>query len=97
MLKYFLLTGIDNALKVASWDGAPRLGAPTRSRVYGRKKEDPTKVESAIHAVVPAIRAPTSKSLMFKEYTQYPKYAPQMLSDFYRSRNKSSSIKQRDV
>merc|ERR1712136_94056 len=91
------LHGIDNSMKVESWDGAPRVEAPTRSKVYGRKKEDPTKIDDAAGAVVPAVRAPSSKNLMFKEYTQYPKYAPQMLSDFYRGRNKSSAIKKRDV
>nr|CAB3262847.1 uncharacterized protein LOC100184116 [Phallusia mammillata] len=80
---------VDNdTLKVASWDGAPAESARTTSRVFGRKRGDPTKVEASAHAVVPELSPPTSRSLMFKEYAQFPKYAPQMLQDYYSGRTR---------
>ncbi|CAK8696985.1 unnamed protein product [Clavelina lepadiformis] len=80
------VSGPNDCMEVASWDSAPLSTARTTSRVYGRKRADKTKFGSMAQAVVPELPPPTSKSLMFKEYAQYPKYAPQMLDDYYRGR-----------
>ncbi|XP_078481852.1 uncharacterized protein LOC100184116 [Ciona intestinalis] len=73
--------GRPNAIEASSWEPTP--SARTTSRVFGRKRADPNKVEDEAKAIVPELPTPKSKSLMFKEYAQYPKYAPQMISDFY--------------
>nr|XP_039273047.1 uncharacterized protein LOC120347209 [Styela clava] len=79
------LTGRSDTMRVSEWDGAPRSNAKTTQAVYGRKRESVLHIEARIDAVVPDVPAPTSKQLMFKEYAQYPKYAPQMLEGYYNS------------
>lgn len=65
------------------WDGAPRSQATTTQKVYGRKRKFSSYIEPLVEVVVPNVDVPSSKDLMFKEYTQYPKYAPQMLDGYY--------------
>ena len=87
LLKSFS-SGYPDSIASASWDGAPKESARTTFSVFGKKKADKSKIETAAQAVVPELSPPTSKSLMFKEYSQYPKYAPQMLQEYYSGRSK---------
>jgi len=82
-----------DTIQTASWDGAPIENARTTSRVFGRKRMDPSKLEASVESVVPALPPPTSKSLMFKEYAQYPKYAPQMLQEYYNGRTRKPALR----
>lgn len=58
--------------------------APIVYDIYGRKRESRDHREPRIDAIVPDLPSgPNSKELMFKEYCQYPKYAPQILDAYY--------------
>ena len=85
--------GYPDSIKSGSWDGAPTETARTTFSVLGRKKADKSKLEAAAQTVVPELPPPTSKSLMFKEYSQFPKYAPQMLQEYYSGKVKKNLVR----
>ena len=85
-VKHFThVIGKTDTMEVPEWDGAPRSQATTTRAVYGRKREFSAYIDPSADVVVPDVPVPSSKDLMFKEYTQYPKYAPQMLDGYYNS------------
>lgn len=59
----------------------------------GKKKQDQSKIPDAAQAVIPELTPPNSKNLMFKEYSQYPKYAPQMIQEYYGGKGKKNILR----